>query len=183
MSTKENNGNLFNDELYAHSAALLTFAVYLTKAQVDAEELVQDTFLKAYTNMDKFQSGSNAKAWLFTILKNLYINEYRKRKRRPEMVPLDTTYHGIPATSVALPILEEAYNPDAYPFDDTVQEAMASLNANYRMALLLCDIEGFSYEEIADILGIKVGTVRSRLHRGREALKKKLADYAIQYGY
>lgn len=162
-------------------------ALNLTRNPSDAEDLVQETFLKAYRSYESFNEGTNLKAWLYRILMNTFINTYRAKQRRPQEVDLDDTsdfylyrkmgetFRDFDAQSAE----EELLNNFA---DDEVKEALASLPDNFRMAVYLADVEGFSYKEIAEIMDVPLGTVMSRLHRGRRALQEKLWDYAVERG-
>lgn len=164
-----------------HLDALYRVGLRLTGNPADAEDLVQEAMLKAYRGWDSFTSGTNAKAWLLTILRNAFINEYRRRTRRPETVDLDTA-----EAAAALPE-ESVGDPQAQFFDQIVDEevlrAVDALPEVFREAVVLSDIEGLDYQEIARVLDIPVGTVKSRLFRGRRMLKAKLYRYAVDMGY
>jgi RNA polymerase sigma-70 factor, ECF subfamily len=169
------------DELYSG-------ALRYTRNPADAEDLVQETYAKAYANFHQFEHGTNLKAWLYRILTNTYINAYRKRQRRPVEVPADpvtdgedsdvTLYDRIPET-VEAPAEVAALE---HLTDDEIKAALASLPEQFRMAVYLADVEGFTYAEIADIMGTPIGTVMSRLHRGRAALHEALYRYAEERG-
>jgi RNA polymerase sigma-70 factor, ECF subfamily len=157
---------------------LYSAAYRLTRNSADAEDLVQETFLRAYRGFHQFEEGTNLKAWLFRILMNTFINEYRKRQRQPQTVSDDE----VPDWYLYSKMAETGVEPsaetsviEALP-DEEVQEALSSLPEQFRMAVLLADVEGFSYKEIADIMGVPIGTVMSRLHRGRKTLEKRLWD-------
>ena len=161
-------------------------ALRMTRNPADAEDLVQETYLKAYSAFRTFRAGTNLKAWLYRILTNTYINGYRRRQRQPLQAPTEeiTDWQIAQAgehTSQGLPSAEmEAL--DRLP-DDDVKAALQQLPDDFRMAVYLADVEGFAYKEIAEIMGTPIGTVMSRLHRGRRGLQKLLADYARERGF
>lgn len=182
--SKSVKDEIFESELLPNIDALHTFAYHLAFNEDDAKDLVQETFLKAYRALDSYESGTNAKAWLFKILKNAYINQYRKKARRPTRVDYED-YIGYQDreedTSVEYMDLREEIFDNL--MGDEVTTAVNALPVNFRAVILLCDVEGFTYEEISKIVDIPIGTVRSRLHRARNMLKEKLLDYARQMGY
>ena len=173
----------FEVELLPHLEALHTFAFHMTGREEDAEDLVQDTYMKAFKFIDKYDQGTNAKAWLFKILKNVYINEFRRKNRRPKQVDYEDASGLHEGEDSAL---TSYYDLREDVFDnimgDEVSEAIQSLPEEFRTIIFLCDIEDFSYDEISKILEIPVGTVRSRLFRARNMLKEKLKDYATTVG-
>ena len=186
MSThnREHYDRIFEEELLPHADALKTFAYHLTTNDEDANDLVQETYLKAYRFIDKYQEGTNPKAWLFKILKNAYINEYRKKSKRPTTTDFEeiTAYHDSDDDRITgyMDLREEIFH---YMMGDEVTTAINALPLDFRTVILLCDIEGFTYEEIAKIIDVPIGTVRSRLFRARNMLKDKLRSYAEHLGY
>ena len=182
--SKRRKDEIFEGELLPNIDALHTFAYHLSFNEDDAKDLVQETFLKSYRALDSYEPGTNAKAWLFKILKNAYINEYRKKARRPAKVDYED-YIGYQdredqSTVDFLDLREEIFDN---LIGDEVTSAVNSLPVDFRAVILLCDVEGFTYEEISKIIDIPIGTVRSRLHRARNMLKEKLAAYARKMGY
>ena len=166
--------------------SLYNTALRLARNAQDAEDLVQETYLKAYRAYAQFTPGTNLKAWLFKILKNTFINEYRKR----QAVPKESDFAAIEESfenELAPEARGQIKNPEEealeIAFDENVQKALDALPADYRMAVLLADIEGFSYKEVAEILEIPVGTVMSRLYRGRKLLEETMLQYARSRGY
>ena len=165
--------------------SLYSAALRMTRNRADAEDLVQETYLRAYRGFDGFESGTNLKAWLYRILTNTYINTYRAKKRRPDETELDDVedlylYHRIGGLEAAM-AGRSAEDELLDRFSEAeVKEAVEDLPENFRMAVLLADVECFSYKEIAEILDIPIGTVMSRLHRGRKALQKRLYEFAVE---
>ena len=167
-----------------HIEALKTFAFHLTYDDSDANDLVQETYMKAFRFIEKYEKGTNAKAWLFKILKNAYINEYRKKVKRPVKVDFEEiiNFHEREDSESFLntDLRDEIFT---HVMGDEVTMAIDALPEDFRTVILLCDIEGFSYEEMAKILDIPLGTVRSRLFRARNMLKDMLRVYAESLGY
>ena len=165
--------------------ALYNTALRMTRNPQDAEDLVQETYLKAYKYYDKFTEGTNFKAWLFRILKNTFINNYRKRQQEPPQNAFDEIEDvfesQVSADSSSIPNPEEDALENV--LDEDVQRALDALPDEYRMVVILADLEDFSYQEIADILEIPVGTVMSRLYRARRRLEAEMLRYAKEHGY
>lgn len=175
---------LFVSEFIGYIDPLYNFAYRLTLDEDDANDLVQDTYLKAYRFFDSYEPGTNAKAWLFRILKNSFINEFRKKSKQPAKVDysdLEQTYNSDDADSNQTTDLRIESERDK--LGDEVANALNALDVDFRTAIILCDLEGFTYEEMSKILDIPIGTVRSRLHRARNLLKEKLRIYAKTLGY
>lgn len=174
----------FNEEILPHLDAMYNFALRLTADPNDAEDLVQDTIVKAYRFFDSYEKGTNAKAWLFRILKNSYINTYRKKSKKPNQVDYDevaTFYETIRDERTDTSDLEDRMFREL--IDDHISKALDQLPEDFRTVVLLCDVEGFTYEEIANMLDVPIGTIRSRLHRGRNLLRSELIDYAERKGF
>ncbi len=177
----------FAEQAMEYMPSLYAAALRMTRNPADAEDLVQETFLKAYRAFAGFEQGTNLKAWLYRILTNTFINAYRAKKRRPEQADVDDVedlylYHrlgGLEAAAAGRSAEEEVL--DRFT-DDEVKHALESLPEQFRLAVLLADVEGFSYKEIAEILDVPIGTVMSRLHRGRRALQKALFEFGMQHG-
>ena len=157
-------------------------ALRMTRNPADAEDLVQETYLKAYRAFGSFQQGTNLKAWLYRILTNTYINTYRAKKRRPDETDLEEVEDlylyrrlgGLEGATAGRSAEEELLD---HITDSEVKDALEALPEQFRMAVLLADVEGFAYKEIAEILDIPIGTVMSRLHRGRKAMQKQLYEF------
>jgi RNA polymerase sigma-70 factor (ECF subfamily) len=163
---------------------LYSGALHLTRDASDAEDLVQETLLRAFRAFHQFREGSNLKAWLFRILTNTFINEYRRRQRQPRTVSdgeVEDWYLYSKLAEEGLEPSAEATVMESLP-DQEVQQALSSLPEQFRIAVLLADVEGFRYQEIAEITGVPIGTVMSRLHRGRRVLEKRLWDVARRRG-
>lgn len=175
---------IFNNEFMPHVNSMYNFAYRLTFDEDDAKDLVQDTYLKAYRFIESFQQGTNAKAWLFRILKNSFINDYRKKRKEPAKVDyqeVETYYNSEDVDRQITPDLRVESLQDM--IGDEISNALNSLDVDFRTVIILCDLEGFKYDEMAKILDIPIGTVRSRLHRARNLLKEKLSEYAKSMGY
>ncbi|GIL23731.1 MAG: RNA polymerase sigma factor RpoE [Bacteroidota bacterium] len=175
---------IFNEEFLPHINSMYNFGFRLTLDPDDAKDLVQDTYLKAYRFIESFQKGTNAKAWLFRILKNSFINDYRKKTKEPSKVDyqeVETYYNSEDVNRQITPDLRVESLKDM--IGDEISNALNSLDVDFRTVIILCDLEGFKYEEMAKILDIPIGTVRSRLHRARNLLKEKLSEYAKSMGY
>jgi RNA polymerase sigma-70 factor (ECF subfamily) len=159
----------------------------MTRNAADAEDLVQEAYLRAYRGYENFTEGTNLKAWLFRILTNTFINSYRAKQRRPETVDLDegedfflfNRVGGLEAATAGRTTEDTVLERIT---DSEVKEALEALPENFRIPVLLADVEGFSYKEIADIMDVPIGTVMSRLHRGRRALQKALYDFGLERG-
>ncbi len=166
--------------------ALYSAALRMTRNPADAEDLVQETYLKAYRGYGGFEQGTNLKAWLYRILTNTYINQYRSRQRRPVETELDDVedlflyrrLRGLEAAAASRSAEDELLDQFS---EAEIVEAFEDLPEAFRLAVLLADVEGFSYKEIAEILDIPIGTVMSRLHRGRKGLERRLYDYAVAH--
>lgn len=177
----------FVDQAMEHMPSLYSAAMRLTHNRSDAEDLVQETYLKAYRAFGGFNEGTNLKAWLYKILTNTYINIYRAKARRPQIADVEDIedlylYRRIDGHGSG-PMGRSAEDEVLERFtDDEVKAALESLPDTFRIAVILADVEGFSYREIADITDVPVGTVMSRIHRGRRALEKALAEYGLERG-
>jgi RNA polymerase sigma-70 factor (ECF subfamily) len=177
----------FADQAMEFMPALYTAALRMTRNPAEAEDLVQETYLKAYRAFGSFEQGTNLKAWLYKILTNTFINAYRSRRRRPEQTEIEDVEDlylyrrlgGLEAATAGRSAEEEVLD---HFTDSDVKEALESLPESFRMTVLLADVEGFSYREIADIMEIPIGTVMSRLHRGRRALQKALLEFGMERG-
>jgi RNA polymerase sigma-70 factor (ECF subfamily) len=166
---------------------LYSAARRMTRNNADAEDLVQETYLKAYRSFHTFQEGSNLRAWLYRILTNTFINSYRARQRRPEETDLGEVedlylYRRMGGLEQALAARSAEDQLIDLFTDDEVKQALEALPENFRLPVLLADVEDFSYKEIAEMLEIPIGTVMSRLHRGRKAMQKLLYEFAVDRG-
>jgi len=167
--------------------SLYTAALRMTRSPADAEDLVQETYLKAYRGFGGFQEGTNLKAWLYRILTNTFINTYRAKKRRPEETDIDDVENlylyrrlgGLEGAQSGRSAEDEVLDQFT---EAEAKQAIEALPEQFRPAVLLGDVEGFSYKEIAEILDVPIGTVMSRLHRGRRALQKRLYEFGRQRG-
>ncbi|MDH5367331.1 MAG: sigma-70 family RNA polymerase sigma factor [Cyclobacteriaceae bacterium] len=182
--TKSEKDRVFNEEFLPHINSMYNFGYRLTFDEDDAKDLVQDTYLKAYRFIDSFQEGTNAKAWLFRILKNSFINDFRKKSKQPAKVDyqeIESYYNSDDVDKTITTDLRVETVQDM--IGDEISNALNSLDVDFRTVIILCDLEGFKYDEMAKILDIPIGTVRSRLHRARNLLKENLRDYANKMGY
>jgi len=175
----------FEREAMVHIDALMRTARRMTKSDSDAEDLVQETMLKSYRFFDRFEEGTNCKAWLFKIMTNIFINNYRSKAKAPQSLTFDdiddSFLFGQLAKNKATTDPEKEFFSKI--FDDDVRKAINDLPEDFRMVVILSFLEGFAYQEIADITGLQIGTVKSRLHRGRKLLQKALFDYAQRNGF
>ena len=187
MFNKERNKakREFEAACMEHMDALYASALKLTRSGADAEELVQETYLKAFRFSHKFEWGTNLKAWLFRIQSNTFINEYRHRgheRKYVERAATESIYDQVLDTEARA----YASDPENHLFNKFLRQeldrALESLPDDFKMAVLLADVQGFSYKEVADILGCPIGTVMSRLHRGRRILQRELVDFAVDAG-
>jgi RNA polymerase sigma-70 factor, ECF subfamily len=175
----ESGGLPFRDQLFKT-------ALRLARNAEDAEDLLQETYFKAYRHYASFSPGTNLKAWLFKILKNTFINEYRRRKQTPAQVDFaefEETFESVLMSSEATVARTAEDELVEATGDSEVREALKALPHNYKVVVLLADIEGHAYKEIAEILAIPVGTVMSRLYRGRRLLEKALLSFGVRYNY
>lgn len=180
----DNKKGRFEKEALMHIDSLYNLSLYLTKNSDDAKDLVQETYYKAYKFFHQFQEGTSIKAWLFKILKNTFINFYRKRVREPEIIDYEKveSFIGlIKNNNFDFAHLEEDNLLNKFLSDDVVS-ALSQLPDDFKVVILLSDVEGLSYKEIADIMECPIGTVRSRLSRARKMLQKILLNYALKQG-
>jgi len=184
-STNKKNMTEFETEALQHIDGLYATAMRMTRNASDAEDLVQDTYVKAYRFFDKFERGTNMKAWLYRILTNTFINKYRRKIKEKELAekPAEEV---ISDRFVSVETLKAVRDPEGSFFDalmsDEIVEALDKVPVDFRMAVILADVQGFAYKEISDILGCPIGTVMSRLFRGRKILQQHLYEYAIEQG-
>jgi RNA polymerase sigma-70 factor (ECF subfamily) len=174
----ERDALVFMDQLYA---AALRF----TKNPEDARDLVQDTYLKAFNSFHQFEEGTNLRAWLYRVLTTTFINTYRKDQRRPQLASGELEDWQLAEAQSHTSDLGKSAEVEALENlpDSDIKRALQEIPEEFRIAVYLADVEGFSYKEIADIVEVPAGTVMSRLHRGRKLLREKLADYAKELGY
>jgi len=174
----------FIKEALPHEDALYNYALKISGNSDDAQDLVQETYYKAYRHFDKFQVGTNSKAWMFMILKNSFINDYRKSKREPyklDYEQIQNFYENVKSDRAQTNNLDTEFYNDL--LDDELTAAIDQLPTKMREVFLLCDLDGNSYEETAELVGCPVGTVRSRLHRARHMLQENLMEYAKHKGF
>jgi len=182
--TQREKEQIFHQEFLPLINPMYNFAYRLTQDADDAKDLVQDAYLRAYRFIDSFERGTNAKAWLFRILKNSFINDYRKKKKEPGKVDYQEVEAYYNSEDVDRQITSDLRVESLKDMmGDEISNALNALDVDFRTVIILCDLEGFKYEEMAKILDIPIGTVRSRLHRARQLLKEKLSSYARTMGY
>jgi len=178
----------FHEEALPHMDAVFRFALRLTGAQDQAEDLVQETFLRAYRSWEKYTPGTRCKSWLFTICRNVFLRQRERGQRHDEIVSENVDRSAGPYETVN-PVWARAAKADPEGdffnsiVDEVVLERISELPEDYGTAVVLSDMEGLSYQEIAEVMGVPVGTVKSRLFRGRRILQDVLFDYAVSQGY
>jgi RNA polymerase sigma-70 factor (ECF subfamily) len=171
----------FEHEAMPHLDAVYRVALRLSGDPAQAEDLTQETMLKAFRSWHQYQKGTNARAWLLTIVRHTFINEYRRNKNRPQTVDVTeveryTVFHEVQDSDPEGSFFDQIV-------DDEVHRAIDELPDEFRETLVLSDVEDLSYAEVAEVTGVPVGTVKSRLYRGRQILQKKLYEYAVEMGY
>ncbi len=184
--TANSNQDAFTAHAFEYMDSLYSTALRLTRNQLDAEDLVQDTYMRAYRFFDKFERGTNFKAWIFKILTNTFINRYRKKVKEPQKVDFEKVEFSFAEDDEDKTLKNQAHvDENIYDkiFDDQIKDALDKLSDDFRMVVILCDIHNFSYKEIAKMIGTPIGTVMSRLSRGRKQLQKNLEEYAASEGY
>lgn len=171
----------FESLVRRHQNSVYNIALRMSGDPEEARDLTQEAFVRAYRSFDSYKRGTSFDKWLYRIVTNLYIDELRRRKRRPYIESLDQRITTSEGDELDKEIPDMSSNPetvyDRDHLDAFIQDALDSISPEYRMAVILCDIEGFSYEEIAQIMGTSIGTVRSRIHRGRRALRERISPY------
>lgn len=178
----------FADQAMEYMPNLYSAALRMTRNPSDAEDLVQETYLRAYRSFGTFEEGTNLRAWLYRILTNAFINSYRAKKRRPEQADIEDVedlylYRRVGESTISGELGRSAEDELLEHFTEAeLKQAIEALPEQFRLAVLLSDVEGFSYKEIADILDVPIGTVMSRLHRGRRSLQRALVDYGRERG-
>ncbi len=182
--SEEEKEQIFENEFLPHIHSIYNFAFRITFNEDDAKDLVQETYLKSFRFINSFQKGTNAKAWLFRILKNSFINEFRKKSKEPPKIDYQEVESFYNSEDYNRPVKSDLRVESVKEkIGDEVSIALNSLDIDFRTVIILCDLEGFTYEEMAKILDIPIGTVRSRLHRARNLLREKLKVYACSLGY
>jgi RNA polymerase sigma-70 factor (ECF subfamily) len=176
----------FSSAALPYRDQLFKTALRMTRSVEESEDLLQETYLKAYKYYDRFQEGTNLKAWLFRIMKNSFINNYRRKKQRPPHLEFDELQEGFEEAEVEAKAGVEI-DPESGVLDQEVdheiRDALLALPHDYKMAVMMVDLQGFSYQEVADMFGVPVGTVMSRLYRGRKKLERSLISFGRRYNY
>jgi RNA polymerase sigma-70 factor (ECF subfamily) len=175
----------FSSSALPYRDQLYKTALRMTRSVEESEDLLQETYLKAYNHYERFEEGTNLKAWLFRIMKNTYINWYRKRRNQPLHLEFDELQEGFEADALNSQVGDSS--PEAVLMSDEVdpevRSALLTLPHNYKMAVLMVDLQGLTYQEVADILAVPVGTVMSRLYRGRKKMERALLSFGKRYNY